>query len=335
MPPQHASPQPRSVLVYGTEERTGDGLIKLPFLAGLRAAFPEAQLVWCAARGRSVYADWLAPIAMPLMDELLLEGPHSPSPLAWLPWARPFGGRRFDLVIDTQMNLRRTLALRPAAGVLISPNAGFLFSARRPPAWPPGLADRLHVLLEVAAERPVARAVVDVLDDELREAAARLLPGTGYVGLAPGAGGIDRRWPLARYIELATRLHAEGRPVLFLLGPQEVEHIPTIRAACPWALLPLQMPHGLGPERTPRLIVAVAGRLLAAVASDAGPGHLLAAGGAPLVSLAIARHKASKFRPATGRLVTLVAETLGESSIAGISLELVDGALRELMKPAR
>jgi hypothetical protein len=30
-----------------------------------------------------------------------------------------------------------------------------------------------------------------------------------------------------------------------------------------------------------------------------------------------------------------VAETLGESSIAGISLELVDAALRELMKPAR
>jgi ADP-heptose:LPS heptosyltransferase len=323
------------VLVYGTEERTGDGLIKLPFLAGLRAAFPEARLVWCTAAGNSVYGGWLAPIAMPLMDELLLEGPHGRSPLEWLPWARPFSGRRFDLVIDTQMNIRRTLALRPAARVLISPNAGFLFSARRPADWPLGLADRLHVLLELAAERRVDRVVVDLLDDELREVAARLLPESGYIGLAPGAGGAERRWPLARYIELATRLHAEGRPVVFLLGPQEVELIPVIREACPWALLPLQMSHALGPERAPRLIVAVAGRLLAAVASDAGPGHLLAAGGAPLVSLAIAQHKASKFRPATGRLVTLVAETLGESSIAGISLELVDAALRELLQAPR
>jgi ADP-heptose:LPS heptosyltransferase len=63
--------------------------------------------------------------------------------------------------------------------------------------------------------------------------------------------------------------------------------------------------------RGPLLTIALAGRLAAAVANDAGPGHMLAAGGAPLLSLQQSRRKAAKFRPAARRLEMLVAEDYG------------------------
>ena len=44
----------QTVLVYSMGEVIGDGLINLPFIAGVRAAFSDARLRWCAAKGRDV-----------------------------------------------------------------------------------------------------------------------------------------------------------------------------------------------------------------------------------------------------------------------------------------
>jgi len=135
-----------SVLVYSMGEVIGDGLIKLPFVAGLRAAFPDARISWCAAKGSSVYA----------------------GPLA------------------------------------------------------------------------TARAAV------------------------PGA-----RFPEAERTDAYADI------------------------------------------KGPLLVIALASRLAAGVANDAGPGHMMAAGGAPLLSLQKDRRKAVKFRPAAQRLELLVAEDYG------------------------
>ncbi len=328
-PGRRSPSEVRSVLIYSTEERTGDGLIKLPFLAGVRRAFPAARLTWCAAAGQSVYGGWLAPVVAPLIDELLLTGPVGATVGELLPWARPFAGRRFDLVIDTQLNVRRTLALRPAARRLISAAAGFRFSAVRAPHWPAAMAAQLQVLLSLATEETLDPASVALVDDELLAAARHLLPpGPVYVGLAPGAGGAERRWPLARYLALATQLEANNRVPVFIIGPQELDYLPRIAEVCPGALLPLQAPHGLSADKAPRLTIALAHHLSAAVASDAGPGHLLAAGGVPLVSLAITRRKAEKFRPATARVLALVAEDVGGTTIDDIALRPVADALQ-------
>ena len=67
-------------------------------------------------------------------------------------------------------------------------------------------------------------------------------------------------------------------------------------------------------------MVALASRLTAAVANDAGPGHMLAAGGAPLLSLQGVRRKAVKFHPAASRLKMLIAEDYGRSDMTAIPL---------------
>ena len=314
-----------AILVYSMGEVIGDGLIKLPFAAGLRRAFPDAHIAWAAAKGDTVYAGALAGVVEGLIDEIVTAGPTGAGALDILPWVRPFGGRRFDLVIDTQENAVRAAVVRRAVGKggrLVAP-------AQAKASWPVGVADRLATLLDLAS--PDAKpAPLHLADPEITAAARLLLPdGPTYVGFAPGAGGADKRWPLENYIALAKGQAARGRTPVFFLSPQDVVERDTIAKAAPEALFPeAAAPAGL---RGPRLVIALAGRLAAAVANDAGPGHMLAAGGAPLLSLQRDARKAAKFKPAAQRLEMLIAQDYGDS-MAALPLDAAERALETLLE---
>jgi ADP-heptose:LPS heptosyltransferase len=300
-----------SVMVYSMGEVIGDGLIKLPVVGAVRDAFPRARITWCAAKGSTVYAGALAPVVKDCIDEILTTGPTGAGALDWLTARRPFGGRRFDVVIDTQDNLRRSLVARRAAERLfVSAAGGGRLSHRPVGELPVPVVERLTALVSLAAGWPIKPRPLRVLDERAVEAAAALLPeGPSYVGFAPMAGGVSRRWPLDRFIDLALRQTAKGRTPVFFLGPSDFVPMLAVRSALPYALIPEH-------ERTdayqdvagPLLVIALAGRLRAAVANDAGPGHMLAAGGVPLVSLQLDRRKSLKFKPAAERMERLIAE---------------------------
>ena len=314
-----------AILVYSMGEVIGDGLIKLPFAAGLRQAFPDAHIAWAAAKGDTVYAGPLAGVVEGLIDEIVTAGPTGAGAFDILPWVRPFGGRRFDLVIDTQENAVRAAVVRRAVGKggrRVSP-------AQAEGDWPVAVVDRLAKLLDLA--KPGARpAPLRLTDAEVTAAAADLLrDGPVYIGFAPGAGGADKRWPLENYIALAKGQAARGRTPVFFLGPQEAAAHDAVAEAVPEALFPEDAaPVGL---RGPRLVIALAGRLAAAVANDAGPGHMLAAGGAPLLSLQRDARKAAKFKPAAQRLEMLIAQDYGES-MAALPLDAAARALETLLE---
>jgi ADP-heptose:LPS heptosyltransferase len=321
----------QTVLIYSMGEVIGDGLIKLPFIAGLRAAFPEARISWCAAKGETVYAGPLKSVVAGYVDEVILEGANGARPLDSLPWSKPFGGRRFDLVIDTQENLRRSgVARRGATGRFIS-------AARhaRDKDWPMAVTDRLARLLSLAMDGQGGPRPLVLNNPDAVKAAEALLPtGPTYVGLAPGAGGQDKRWPLENYLELARRVVGQGWVPVFLFGPDEAEDAAVAARAIPQALQPergradpyLQV-------KGPLLVIALAGRLAAGVANDAGPGHMLAAGGAPLLSLQQDRRKSVKFRPAAQRLEMLVAEDYG-SGMDALPVDAAWAALQTLVTGA-
>ncbi|HYG26265.1 MAG TPA: glycosyltransferase family 9 protein [Caulobacteraceae bacterium] len=313
----------RSVLVYSMGEVIGDGLVKLPFVAGLRAAFPEAAISWCAAKGSTVYASALKPVVQGLIDEVVTDPPTGAGPLDWLPWLKPFGGRTFDLVIDTQENVRRSLVARRAAGRFVS--------AAGRDDLPPAVVDRLATLLAEASPGAAPRPLTLANARALRAAEALLPAGPKYVGFAPGAGGQDKRWPLDRYIALARMQEERGRVPVFFFGPDEDRDAAATATALPDALMPEEDRVDPYPEiRGPLLVIALAGRLSAAVANDAGPGHMLAAGGAPLLSLQKDKRKAVKFRPAARRLELLIAEDYGDSMEA-LPLDAAAEALERLL----
>jgi ADP-heptose:LPS heptosyltransferase len=313
-----------SILVYSMGEVIGDGLIKLPFIAGLRAAFPDAKISWCAAKGSTVYAGPLKAVVEGLIDEVITDGPTGAGALDVLPWVRPFGGRTFDLVIDTQENLRRSTVARRAGRRFVS-------AAGRSAGWPEAVVDRLGVLLDEAAPGATLRPLTLTNDRALKAAEALLPAGPTYVGFAPGAGGQEKRWPLERYIALARAQEARGRVPVFFFGPDEDEDAAAAWTALPDALFPeADRTDAYADIKGPLLVIAMASRLAAAVANDAGPGHMLAAGGAPLLSLQKDRRKAVKFRPAARKLELLIAEDYG-SGMDALPLDPVTDALERLL----
>jgi len=318
-----------SILVYVGTDAVGDGLIKLPFVRALRAAYPRARITWVAGKGPSVYAGILAPLVTGLIDEVLDDAGIGSRPVELL--RRPMGGRAFDLILDTQRRLLTTLILkRVRHRRFISAAAGYLFSDARPvrAAKPSAMAAQLAGLVELASGRPAGVAAPLPRDPATEAEADRLLPpGPRYVGFAPGAGGRYKCWPLDRYLAVAAALAEEGWAPVILLGPAEADDwAGPIRAALPSARLPLQETA----HPTPMLTIALGRRLAAAVANDSGTGHMLAAADIPLLSL-FGPTPAEKFAPATARPSLLRAQDFGGTAMEAIPVEAVAQALRRTL----
>jgi ADP-heptose:LPS heptosyltransferase len=321
------------ILVYSGLELLGDGVMKLPFVRALRRTWPEARITWLAGKGKTVYAGTLAPLVRDCLDEIIEEAGIGSSARELL--RRPLPERRFDLVIDTQRRVLTSLILRRIrAACFVSGAAGFLLSSRRPAPGarkPPAMIRQLFALLEVAAGRAVAPVFDLSLAEEWRELAATLLPaGPGYIGIAPGAGGAHKRWPLDRFEALARAEIERGRSAVFLLGPDEAEFLPALREAVPGARFPLQEGGAAAAAPSPLLTIALAQRLAAGVANDSGTGHLIAAAGCPLVSL-FGPTRAEKFAPAARRLEIVAAQEFGATEMGAIPLAAVGAALERLL----
>lgn len=313
---------PESILVYVGLDRFGDGLMKLPFVRALRSTWPEARVTWLAGKGETVYAGRLSPLVFGLVDEVIQNAGIGLAAGELL--RRPLPDRRFDLILDTQRRFMTSLVLkRIAHGHFVSGTAGWLLSDARPSrrGKPPSMIRQMLDLIEAASGHTIepARARATLSADLERQAAALLPDGPAYVGLAPGAGDRRKCWPLDRFVALGRRY---GSPVV-LLGPDETEWHTELKTELPAALFPFQAT-SLGAD--PALSLAIARRLRAAVANDAGTGHLLAAGDCPLVSL-FGPTPAAKFAPFAARLTLIEAQSFGSDEMTAIPVDAVAAAV--------
>ncbi|MBF0372876.1 MAG: glycosyltransferase family 9 protein [Alphaproteobacteria bacterium] len=331
---------PESILVYvggNPDNAIGENVIKLPFLRAIREVWPKARLTWVPGVGPAWFEGALAPMTGGLIDEIVTDLELGAAPLDALRTPRPFPGRRFDLIIDTQNILVRTLALRRVPHErFISPTWRWFFSDGRPPAElarTPRLALRLLGMLAAASGRMVEPDPVAPLPAEWGETAARLLPdGPVYVGLAPGAGRVDtgKLWPLENFVAVARAQAAAGRVPVFLLGPGEAAWAPDLREAVPEALFPESRTDRPAHVKGPPLVSALAGRLRVGVANCSGTGHLMAAGGCAMVSL-YGPTRPEKYAPYARAVTCLRARDHGGTSIALIPVDRVVGAVDALI----
>ncbi len=324
---------PKSILVYVGGDLVGDAVMKLPFVRALRQTWPAAHITWCAGKGPSAFARELAPLIGGLIDEVIERaGFDRPGSLIL---RRPLAGRHFDLVIDTQRGVGTTLLLhRLRHGQLISSAANFLFSSVRPPRGyrrPAAMVSQMTDLIELASGKPALGAARLSLDAAVIAAAAAALPtGPVYVGVAPGAGGRHKCWPLENFITLARRQQSSGRIPVFILGPGEADMVASLRDAVPEARFPTVASDGSPPAPSIPFTIALGQRLAAAVANDSGAGHILAAAEAPLVSL-FGPTPPAKFAPAAKRFEIVNAASFGSAAMSAIPVDAVVAALESLL----
>lgn len=323
---------PQSIMVFVGADLVGDALMKMPFVCALRENFPQARITWVAGHSTSAFATVMKPAVSGLIDEVIER-----ANLAIHPWEvlrRPMGGRHFDLIIDTQRVAIRTIILkRIRHHLFISACGDFFFSSRKPPQGyqrPRLMLRQMLDLVEVAAGRPVPtpESFIIPVEPAMTVAASQILPpGVVYVGLAPGAGGRNKCWPLDNFIAVAKHQAEAGRVPVILVGPQEQEWLAPLREAVPEAVFPLQMP-GMAEQFgfSPLFTIAVAQCCAAWVCNDSGVGHMLAASGTRLVTL-FGPTTPLKFRPMSRDLTILEASQWGGAEMSRIPLVAVIDAV--------
>lgn len=326
---------PQSILVYVGLDLMGDALMKMPFVRALRETYPQARITWLAGKGRTVFSGPLAPLVRGLIDEVIEDagiGTHASELLR-----RPLPDRTFDLVIDTQRRVLTTLILRRLrCKRFISGSANFLFSTVKPPSGyrkATTMIRQILDLIEIASGQKIEERTGVLYDAESLAGAKHLLPdGPTYVGLVPGAGGRHKCWPRDRFIEVARRQAAKGRVPVVILGPDETGWLEEFRTALPMARFPIQEEAAAtGKAPGPLLTIALASLMKAAVSNDSGGGHLVAAGGVPLVSL-WGPTVMEKAPPQTPRLITILARQFGGTEMSYIPVDAVEDAVETLLR---
>jgi ADP-heptose:LPS heptosyltransferase len=340
-----------SVLVYvssGVDDALGENILKLPMLLALADQFPGARISWVPGTSGFMFLErHLAPLVGGRIHEFITDLEVPIEPWNWPRVHHAIRAHRFDLVIDTQRNLGRTLLLRQIPHRrFVSGTWRYLLSDRRPPRGvavrPRLLVEKLTGLVAAAAGRPVAVANPIPVPEAWQRRAASLLPaGPTYVGMAPGhslGARADKGWPLDNFLALARLQVERGRTPVIVLGPEQRAWQEPVRSAVPSALVPELDSGEAGPAAVggPTLTVALGGRVAAAIANDSGPGHLLAVGGAPMVSL-FGPTRPEKYAPFARALIIVRAQDYGSDRMASIPVEAVAEAVERQVAvgPAR
>lgn len=279
--------------------------------------------MWLAGLRKSVFSGALAALAAGVIDEVQ---DCAGAGVSWGELLRPPLPGKFAILISTEPKIRNAILLRRIAHeVFISPAANFRFSDRKPSPgtqFPNSTFDQMRCLVNLAAGRELAVARAIAVGEKNTTMARELLPdGNTYIGFAPGSSGPRKRWPLPRYIEVASGQVERGRIPVFFLGPDELSMQGELRHALPQALFPEQT--ALATTRQSALLsIALAARIELGVANDAGGGHLLAAGGRPLITL-FGRTSEHKFKPPYGEQIAITAQAYGGTDMALIPVARV------------
>lgn len=262
----------------------GDVLLMTPVLQSLRAAWPHARLTVAVNRGTQ---DILA--HHPHVDEVLVVDRGGWRHTVGL--LRDLHQRRFDCVIDLS-DADRSAVMTMATGA--STRIGFNWEHR----WR-GLAyttvveaayGALHMVdydlraLEPIGVAPVTRQPCLQTDAQGEMEAARVLNETAFTGrlwimIHPGARYWFKSWAEDRFAALIDQLAARGLPSALVGGAGDQEKAERIVTRCG------HPPANLTGRTSLMGLAALMKHCTVFVGNDAGPMHMAAAVGAPVVGL--------------------------------------------------
>ena len=269
----------------------GDILQCLAALAALRAALPAAQIGWLVEDRHAGILE-----GHPHIDRLFVWNRSARPVRAAARVGREVNGWRPDVAVDLQGNLKSGVFLRlSGAPVRIglprgeSKEGAHTFATQTVAAGPPRehRAERaMRLVAALGAVAPAAPALPPIRGEARAAVGAALasmgVARGGYALLVPGTSdfGAFKRWPAARFGELAARIRAErGTASLVCFGPGQKDLAGAAVAASGGAAR-------LAPEtRSLHELLALIDGAALVVGADSGPVVLASALGVPTVAL--------------------------------------------------
>lgn len=275
-------------------------------------------------------------------DEVMIDERPRPVALgAWLRLRRRLRGGRFDRVYDLQTSQRSSLyawLMRPG----LPEWSGIAWGCSHPHANlardPQHTLDKQAEQLLMAGIHPTPLPALPPLDDALPIVMAGLDPaihadarakseegddenGKRIVLLVPGSSPQHpgKRWPAARFAEVARQLAADGCTPVVVGTASEAPLAAAICAACPTAV-------DLTGRTDIVTLAALAQRAVLTIGNDTGVCHLAAAADCPVVVLFSQESEPAKCAP-RGRLIRI----LGAPELADLPAERVIAEARDIL----
>ena len=260
----------------------GDIVHTVPAAAALRRAWPDARIDWVVDARHAAFATLIASV-----DRIITL--DRPSVAAWVDLVRRLRPGRYDVALDFQGLMKSAILARASGARRV---IGFSIWHLREKGARPFYSDvdsreqpdhvirkNLSLLATVgvqtgAIEFPLHRSPSPALDEVKRSSGDR-----PFALLNPGAAWPNKRWPAARYGEVAAFLHdVRGMQPYVLWGPDERSLAQDVVEASGGVAR-------VSPATTPADLLELAREAALMVSGDTGPLHIAGAAGTPLVAI--------------------------------------------------
>jgi lipopolysaccharide heptosyltransferase I len=260
----------------------GDIVHTIPAVAALRRGYPDARIDWVVDARHAPFAELVQPVDRIIRLEKTTVN-------AWVDLVRRLRPYRYDVALDFQGLMKSAVLARASGAARV---VGFSIwhlreKGARPfysevdsgePA-PHVIGKNLSLLSTVGItsaeiEFPLARSSSPALEAVRREAG-----GAPFALINPGAAWPNKRWPAARFGEVAAFVREVRGLVPFVLwGPAEEALARDVIAASANAAR-------LAPATTMADLLELSRAASLMVSGDTGPLHIAGAAGTPLVAI--------------------------------------------------
>tara|TARA_Y100000590_G_C15689471_1_gene1002892 strand:+ start:711 stop:1706 length:996 start_codon:yes stop_codon:yes gene_type:complete len=327
----------KKILIFSNGEKIGDGIIKLPLLHEIKNRLPNYKTVWMTNKGTTVYNSQLKNIASNYIDEIIEKAELNP--FFWQKISNNYDLEKlnFDIILDTQRTLLRTISLkRISSNLFISGSGNGFFSNKKIKKksndeirsyYLDDLFDLLNLIKFDSIDKnfkiPIPRELENILMNLYDK-------NESYIGIAPGAGEKNKIWPLDNFIKVAKYYENKSYKLVFFLGPQELSIKTKLIKLFPDAIIPEEkIINFSGPE----VVIASTKFLSCALSNDSGVSHMLSTNLCPLVKL-FGPKNPYKFTPKNYNIHTISSQSFGNDNINLIKSELVIKKINEILSHA-
>ena len=228
------------ILIYSFNDKIGDGLQKISFLQEMKRIYPDSYITYTTTNTTTL-KDKLKPLVQDCIDEFIENNNITSSIKDLFRQNKIFKNKDFDLIVDLQKVVIRTISLKKIRHKkFFSPAAGLIFSdfknskdLKLKNIYIEKFYFNILSIISGKNYSNIPQIYLPQIDESYNLISTDK---NKNIAIAPGAGDPIRCWDFEKYLSVAKHLKNKGYNIYFFLGPNEKPFINKCESAgfiCP------------------------------------------------------------------------------------------------------